>query len=124
MPAPPPPRRACSTPRCGGYALLSRARCAGCQGERDREAADERGSASSRGYGANWRRLRLLVLNREPLCRRCERPATDVDHILPRSSGGTDDPSNLQALCHACHSSKTSTEDGGGFRRRAPAGSL
>lgn len=29
-----------------------------------------------------------------------------LDHILPRSRGGTDDPKNLQLLCKPCNSSK------------------
>jgi ATP adenylyltransferase len=29
-----------------------------------------------------------------------------VDHILPRSEGGTDDPDNLQALCWRCNQDK------------------
>ena len=29
-----------------------------------------------------------------------------VDHILPRSQGGTDHPRNLQLLCQACNSTK------------------
>ena len=29
-----------------------------------------------------------------------------IDHIRPRSRGGTDDPSNLQVLCRKCNSSK------------------
>jgi predicted kinase len=36
--------------------------------------------------------------------------ASDVDHIIPKRHGGTDDEANLQALCHACHSRKTSRE--------------
>ncbi|MEG6507059.1 HNH endonuclease [Nitratidesulfovibrio sp. 1201_IL3209] len=77
-----------------------------------------RGSSHSRGYGAAWRRLRADVLRDEPLCRECARqgrvtPATDVDHIVARSRGGTDDRANLQPLCHRCHSRKTAREDGG-----------
>jgi len=72
-----------------------------------------RGSAAARGYGYRWRRLRRMVLNREPLCVRCGVPATDVDHIVPRSRGGGDDFENLQAMCRSCHSRKTSQEDGG-----------
>jgi hypothetical protein len=39
--------------------------------------------------------------------------ATDVDHIIAKSKGGTDAYSNLQSLCHRCHSQKTATIDGG-----------
>ena len=30
-----------------------------------------------------------------------------IDHIMPRSRGGTDDPDNLQLLCGACNSTKS-----------------
>lgn len=33
----------------------------------------------------------------------CTITATEVDHILPRSVGGTDDLDNLRAVCHRCH---------------------
>lgn len=32
--------------------------------------------------------------------------ALDVDHILPRSQGGSDDAANLQALCWLCNTNK------------------
>src|SRR5215469_1084464 len=32
--------------------------------------------------------------------------ALEVDHIVPRNLGGTDDLSNLQALCYSCNSMK------------------
>lgn len=32
--------------------------------------------------------------------------ALEVDHIVPRSRGGKDDPDNLQALCYSCNSMK------------------
>ncbi len=32
--------------------------------------------------------------------------ALEVDHIVPRNSGGTDDQSNLQALCYSCNAMK------------------
>lgn len=35
-----------------------------------------------------------------------------IDHIIPRSRGGIDDPNNLQGMCHTCHSRKTAIEDG------------
>ena len=35
-----------------------------------------------------------------------------IDHIIPRSRGGTDDPDNLQLLCAACNSTKSNrTQD-------------
>jgi len=80
---------------------------------------DRRPSARKRGYGAAWERLRARVLAEEPVCRACGiARATDVDHILPRRRGGTDARDNLQALCHSCHSQKTSRSDGGWGRGR------
>jgi ATP adenylyltransferase len=35
----------------------------------------------------------------------------EVDHILPRRHGGTDDPSNLQALCYKCNANKGARDD-------------
>ena len=71
-----------------------------------------RGSAAKRGYGRTWRKLRLLVLHRDPICSvdDCDQPSEDVDHIIPRDQGGDDRMSNLQGLCHAHHSAKTDTE--------------
>lgn len=84
----------------------------------------QRGSASQRGYGAYWRRLRILFLRRHPLCadpfhEHGERAvaATDVDHIVPKRQGGTDAWDNLQPLCHACHSRKTGRDKGRGGQK-------
>jgi 5-methylcytosine-specific restriction protein A len=33
-----------------------------------------------------------------------------VDHIINKQSGGTDDESNLQAICKPCHDQKTQRE--------------
>lgn len=35
----------------------------------------------------------------------------DLDHITPRHKNGTDDPSNLQAICVRCHADKTYIEN-------------
>jgi diadenosine tetraphosphate (Ap4A) HIT family hydrolase len=35
----------------------------------------------------------------------------EVDHIKPRSKGGTNDPSNLQALCYQCNRAKGAKDD-------------
>jgi hypothetical protein len=48
-------------------------------------------------------------------CCSCGRTAKDgvtleVDHILPRSRGGTDDPDNLQTLCKKCNIGKSNKD--------------
>jgi hypothetical protein len=35
---------------------------------------------------------------------------TEVDHILPKAEGGTDDDTNLQTICKARHRIKTQAE--------------
>lgn len=37
--------------------------------------------------------------------------ALQVDHIMPRNKGGSDDPSNLQALCYTCNAMKRDRDD-------------
>ena len=37
--------------------------------------------------------------------------ALEVDHIVPRNRGGTDDPDNLQALCYRCNAMKRDRYD-------------
>jgi ATP adenylyltransferase len=55
--------------------------------------------------------LRYEVLKRAGFhCELCgvaaDIKALEVDHIIPRNFGGTDDMSNLQALCYSCNSMK------------------
>lgn len=62
-------------------------------------------------HSSAWKKVRKLFLIREPFCRECGQPASDVDHIVPIRSGGAKlNFSNLQALCKACHTRKTLRE--------------
>jgi len=75
-----------------------------------------RGTRHERGYGSAWTKLRALILRRDGgLCQPCLRTrrvtrASQVDHIKPKAEGGTDDESNLQSICDACHKAKTARE--------------
>jgi hypothetical protein len=39
-------------------------------------------------------------------CIGCGKPSNTIDHIIPLSKGGTNDPSNLQPMCSRCNSRK------------------
>ena len=74
-----------------------------------------RGSSSARGYGGDWKTRRLRILRRDPICRDesgCNAPSTDVDHILSRRNGGTDDDSNLRGLCKHHNNRKSALFEG------------
>lgn len=76
----------------------------------------QQGTPTERGYGWDWQKLRLTILQRDSyLCQACltlgrPTPATDVDHITPKVQGGTDDADNLRSLCRACHQAKSQRE--------------
>ena len=66
---------------------------------------------------AKWKEMRTVQLIKEPFCRMCAAKglrvlASDVDHIKPHRGDLTlfEDESNLQSLCHRCHSIKTMAE--------------
>jgi ATP-dependent DNA helicase RecQ len=63
---------------------------------------------SSSAVSADWANIRETVLRRDNYkCVECGTPCrsveADVHHLLPRSTGGTDEPSNLVTLCDGCH---------------------
>jgi 5-methylcytosine-specific restriction enzyme A len=74
---------------------------------------------------AHWRRLRTLVLARDPICAICNRNASTIaDHIKPHKGIWElfSDLLNLQGLCKQCHDRKTAAEDGGlGNAPRGPS---
>lgn len=95
----------CAIPGCGNL-VWKRRKCPG----HTRTSAGKRPSAHRRGYGIVWRAIRAAHLEREPKCRFCGKRATEVDHIKPKSEGGTDERSNLRSLCKPCHSRRTAKE--------------
>ena len=57
--------------------------------------------------GRKWRAQRLRVLQRDQYsCYYCQEPANEVDHLLARVKGGSDDMSNLVAACRKCNNAK------------------
>jgi 5-methylcytosine-specific restriction protein A len=100
--------RICSYPRC--FVLSHEARCPAHK--RQGWAEHQRGrSSAARGYGSAWRKARAQVLAEERYCScGCGRPSTDVDHIVPKSRGGSDERANLRGVNALCHRAKTARE--------------
>jgi len=74
-------------------------------------------SASATPLPSGWNIVRRRVLRGSDVCQICGQPGADeVDHIVPRFRGGSDEPSNLRPVHRACHASKSSLE--GHARRR------
>ena len=95
--------------------------CPGCAEQADmpslkQERPDRRPSASDRGYDYKWRKIRDDYAKDHPWCENPYRfhwehvPMYIVDHKIPKRQGGTDDDSNLQSLCQACHNHKTAND--------------
>ena len=113
---PPRAKSICRAPGCG--TLIDK------PGHCDRHKKDDRAKAwgrkdpaYARAYGHDWStRIRPWVMTRDNgLCQACLRtgqltPASEVDHIVPVSQGGTNDLGNLEAICHRCHTTKTAAE--------------
>ena len=83
-------------------------RCSQCQNwqpcpDHQRAYDRTRPSAVKRGYrsdpNSTWQRVRRIVLSQNPICvdtteGRCTRPSVHVDHVISKSKGGPDRPSN------------------------------
>ena len=70
-------------------------------------------ASDTRLRGRPWMRIRDRVMRRDcGLCQQCKREgrlqmAEQVDHKGEHADGGSDDDSNLEALCGDCHKVKT-----------------
>lgn len=101
----------CSYPGCNTLVRGGR-----CDKHPYPQRPDLRPSSTRRGYDQHWRRIRAQYLQSHPSCtynRKCRpgTPATEVDHVIALSDGGTNAWHNLRASCKPCHSSKTARLD-------------
>ena len=109
----------CRKPGCGA---LCRDGTGYCEAHKhDGWQRHQQGKTSAqRGYGIRWQRLRDVIVRRDKgmcvmcLARGIAKTGTDVDHIIAKARGGTDDPANLQLLCREHHRAKTAKESQGG----------
>lgn len=62
------------------------------------------------GDPKKWMAIRFAILERDAkMCAYCGRAANTVDHIVPKSKGGTEINSNLVACCKRCNNKKTNS---------------
>lgn len=121
------PLRPCRHPGC--CVLVSGGYCAAHKPKDSTRRSEESKSWHWMYLTPEWvDDLRPEQLLREPFCRECAQRgirtrATDVDHVEPHNGDWSKftDRSNLQSLCHSCHSRKTMAESRAkceAFRRR------
>jgi len=106
------PPSPCTQARCTKYATR-KSRCE----DHQHKAWDHNGKTRhQRGYGNNWVKLRKQALTRDDyLCQECLREgiytqAKEVDHVIPKTNGGTDHMSNLESICKPHHKQKSLRE--------------
>lgn len=88
-------RKPCPIPGCPGLTA-------------DGQPCERHRRLPERVYDAQWRHLRLVVLQRDQgRCQQCGKPGNEVDHIQSVRLGGKTTLDNLQTLCKRCHSAKT-----------------
>lgn len=103
---------------CEEHAHIAQAKAE--EAQRRRQASDRRGSAQSRGYDANWQRVRKAKLaSVKGLCEECQRegklrPAQVVHHRDEDSRNNAQ--SNLEALCRDHHEMRHGRLRGAGGR--------
>ena len=109
------PLKGCAQPGCPLFVERgsSQSRCPAHLVSLRKSQDASRGTPAQRGYGWEWKKLRALILERdEYLCTvaSCGQLASEVDHLVPKHQGGTDDPANLASKCRRHHASKTGAE--------------
>lgn len=100
----------CGDPECSRIIPQGTRKCAV-----HRQTWGQQTESSKRCGTRAWRVQRAKALQRDDhrcVIRgpRCTVHATQVDHVIPVSAGGTDDLSNLQSVCANDHNAKTQRE--------------
>lgn len=77
------------------------------------EAWRGRPTPTERGYDAEYRRNRKIALARDGYrCVHCGPPASQADHVVAVSKGGTSAVENLVASCGRCNHLRGSADGG------------
>lgn len=66
-------------------------------------------ASSTSSLPSDWKRRKAAVTRRDgPKCRLCgSQHNLELDHVIERADGGSDDLGNLRLLCVSCHLKKT-----------------
>lgn len=113
---PPKAKRPCRSPMCPGKTQSKHGYCDAHASLATGWTNPARGTAEQRGYDWEWRKKRAAVLKRDRYMCRCQDckgrrlPASEVDHVIPKHLGGTDEFDNLAAINEDCHKEKTRRE--------------
>lgn len=90
-------------PCLGCFKPALKERCPDCTREWER-ARQARFPQRNAYRDPAYKRYRTWVLTYRPPCHLCGRPGADtVDHLLPLSQGGTNEPGNLRSAHKACN---------------------
>lgn len=113
------PNHPCTFRGCGKLTRNPSGRC----DDHPKEAWVKRLDAPKRVTGRRLQKAREDLFRAQPLCVMCQAEgrvalATERDHRVPLSEGGTDDPENIQGLCKDHHRQKTQREAARATQRR------
>ena len=108
--------KACIT--CGVWVYGGHSRC---PKHRSKSWAN-RPTANRDRYGSDWARIRAQVLRRDRYrCQvrgpGCDGHGVEVDHIVSVADGGSNEASNLRAICVPCHRKRTGQQGHEGLKR-------
>lgn len=99
--------------KCGAKIPRNLSKCDKCEASRQKQYDTTSRNQESKTFyqSKEWQAVRLIVLQSNPFCVMCDKPATVVDHIIEIEDGGARlDLKNLQGLCAYHHANKTALE--------------